>query len=136
MTRPSKAAMPFLFKQMLLVEDNAPLARSLARFFSHPEGAVTVAGSRGEADTLGSTCFDVGIFDLELPDGDGASLATNLLERGTIQRAIFYSGCSDGARVARARLLGPVVNKGSGVQALVAALSEPSSESVLTCDAE
>ena len=46
--------------------------------------------------------FDVGVFDIELPDGNGVELASELIEEGTVDRAVFFSGVEHEAVVREA----------------------------------
>jgi PAS domain S-box-containing protein len=62
-------------KHILLVEDDANLARVLTAHFNHNGYRTAVAGSLKEArDCLGLTHFDVVVLDLGLPDGSGLDL--------------------------------------------------------------
>jgi len=55
--------------------------------------------------------FPIGVFDIELPDGDGIELARSLRSRGVVGRVVFYTACSEPQRLARARELGNVFVK-------------------------
>jgi len=105
---------------LLLVEDNELLARSLKRALTHAEFDVTVMHNFGDAQQLlqpalaGTAApYALGIFDIDLPDGDGTELAEQMLASGVVRDAIFYSGCADARRLQRARNIGEVVKKGN-----------------------
>jgi DNA-binding response OmpR family regulator len=55
--------------------------------------------------------FPVGVFDIELPDGDGIELARSLRSRGVVGRVVFFTACTEPQRLARARELGNVFVK-------------------------
>jgi DNA-binding NarL/FixJ family response regulator len=80
---------------------------------------VTTAGSRAEG-VAQTGQFAVGVFDLDLGDGNGVEVATHLLASGQVSRCIFFSGGASAPVMARARALGPLVSKGDGIQTLVA----------------
>ena len=82
---------------------------------------VTTAGSGVEAlhAALIQT-FDVGVFDIDLPDTSGVVLADDLLELRRVRRAVFFT--SDAHPGARARELGPIVHKDGGIEALIAVI--------------
>src|SRR5690606_36670741 len=79
---------------VLLVEDDALIARALwrrlgargarARHVSHCATALGLSGP-----------YRAAIFDIDLPDGDGVELARRLLGRGVVERAVFYTACSN-----------------------------------------
>ena len=61
--------------RILLVEDDADLAEVIALGLRNESYAVDVAGTVAAAEALlRTTDFDVGCFDLGLPDGDGLQL--------------------------------------------------------------
>jgi hypothetical protein len=82
---------------------------------------VTVAASPTEARALGET-FDVGVFDLDLPDPCGIELAEELLSAARIGRAVFFTGASWQPVLRRAARVGALVEKGQGPAALWAEL--------------
>lgn len=108
--------------EVLVVEDDDLVARALwrrltargvrTRHVSHCATAVTLSGP-----------FSAGIFDIDLPDGDGVELARELLERGVVRRAVFYTGCSNPERLWRARSFGAVHLKPENMSSLVDTLS-------------
>ena len=68
---------------ILLVEDDADLARGVRFNLEHAEYAVTHAGSIGAARAaLVEASFDAVLLDLNLPDGDGLDLLRELREAG------------------------------------------------------
>jgi DNA-binding NtrC family response regulator len=108
-------------KRLLLVEDEATLARAITRLLRRRGHDVFLAGSCTDAKRATGT-FSMGIFDIDLPDGDGLSLAERLLKDGIVRRAIFFSGTQDGAVTHRASALGPFVEKIKGFPALEAVI--------------
>src|SRR5690606_14213774 len=67
--------------------------------------------------------YDVGIFDVDLDDGNGVALAEELTRSGLVRRAIFYTASTDDGLCAQALGFGPVINKSNGATALLEALS-------------
>ena len=67
--------------------------------------------------------FGIGVFDIDLPDGDGVELARLLMFRGVVSRVIFYTACAHSSRLARARDLGPVFTKSGNLTPLLEALT-------------
>lgn len=107
---------------LLLVEDDLLLARALVRSFGmrgmrarHVARCATAAALRGP--------FPIGVFDVELPDGDGIELARLLMLRGVVSRAVFYTGCAEPRRLARARDVGLVFVKSGNLSPLMDGLS-------------
>jgi ActR/RegA family two-component response regulator len=107
---------------VLVVEDDALVARALWRrltargvrtsHVSHCAGAAALSGP-----------FSAGIFDIDLPDGDGVELARQLLDRGVVGRAVFYTGCNNPERLWRARSFGAVLRKPANLASVVDTLS-------------
>jgi CheY-like chemotaxis protein len=133
--------------RVLVVEDDVPLARAIARQLRSRGYDVSVAHSASEATeqtrehapkavqargvcpevdgeiNLGDIGhelepFDAAIFDIELPDARGPELARDLLNQGRVMNAVFYSSSLDEALRAKARELGPLVDKLSDPSAL------------------
>jgi DNA-binding response OmpR family regulator len=107
---------------LLLVEDDLLLARALVRSLAtrgirarHVARCATAAALEGP--------FRIGVFDIELPDGDGIELARLLTLRGVVSRAVFYTACAEGRRLARARDLGLVFPKSGNLAPLMEGLS-------------
>jgi DNA-binding response OmpR family regulator len=103
---------------LLLVEDDLLLARALQRSLvargiraRHVARCATAAALRGP--------FVAGVFDIDLPDGDGVELARLLAFRGVVQRVLFYTACAHPARLARARDLGTVFTKSGNLNPLM-----------------
>src|SRR5206468_6500539 len=69
--------------RLLLVEDDTRLAGLLVRGFRSEGYAVDVAGTVQEARwSAGENPYDVLIFDVMLPDGDGFELCQQLRQQG------------------------------------------------------
>ena len=68
--------------------------------------------------------FELGIFDVDLDDGNGVYLAAELLETGLVRRSVFFTACTDESLKHRANDLGMVISKSLGVGALVLTLRE------------
>jgi DNA-binding response OmpR family regulator len=108
-------------KRLLLVEDEATLARAMGRLLRRSGYDVFLAGTCDEARRAAGT-FSLGVFDVDLTDGDGITLAEGLLEGGTVRRAVFFSGTTDAAQRTRAARLGPFIEKSRGFPSLYATI--------------
>lgn len=107
---------------LLLVEDDLLLARALERCFlvrglrpRHVARCATAAALTGP--------FPIGVFDIDLPDGDGVDLARLLVFRGVVQRVVFYTACAHPGRLSRAQDLGVVFAKSANVGMLMDVLA-------------
>ena len=105
----------------LIVEDDPVVARSIARQLLREGYTVSLASTCRAARATGAG-FRVAILDLDLPDGSGAELAAELLELGSVQHVVFYTGSMDFKQRERAQALGSVVDKSSDVDDVVALL--------------
>ena len=113
--------------RLLVVEDEAPLARAISRFLSRMGYDVSLMGSCAEAQKAEGP-FSLGVFDIDLPDGDGIELADCLRQKQVVRRVVFFSGSVDPDQRNRAITLGAFVEKADGVgvlrQAVLDALSK------------
>lgn len=107
---------------LLLVEDDLLLARALERCLlvrglraRHVARCATAAALTGP--------FPLGVFDIDLPDGDGVDLARLLVFRGVVQRVVFYTACAHPGRLSRAQDLGVVFAKSANVGMLMDVLA-------------
>lgn len=67
---------------ILIVEDSPSLAQTYAAYLGRLDARTVIAGSLAEAKAaLGRAMPDLILLDLNLPDGDGLSLLTELPER-------------------------------------------------------
>jgi DNA-binding response OmpR family regulator len=106
---------------ILVVEDEPANARALSRVFTAAGYCVNFASSCAAARTT-SGPFDVAVLDIDLGDGDGVSLARELLAANKVRRVIFHTATLDKTRHAQASQIGPVLPKSGDAQALLAAL--------------
>jgi ActR/RegA family two-component response regulator len=107
---------------ILHIEDDPLVTRALGRAFAARGRRLTAVESCAEARSQRRS-FAAAIFDIDLPDGDGVALAAELLESGSVGRAVFYTGTKDADVLRRARALGRVVAKGEPLEALLLALN-------------
>jgi DNA-binding response OmpR family regulator len=108
-------------KRLLLVEDELTLARSVARLLRRHGYDVYLTASCDEARRV-SGSFSLGIFDIDLPDGDGVDLAKELSNLGVVRRVVFFSGTAEATQQAGARKVGPLVEKSRGFSDLLAVI--------------
>ena len=106
------------FNDLLLVEDDIFIARALERCLAQHGIRARHVSHCGAAALLNGP-FALGIFDIDLPDGDGVELARELLDRGVVQRAVFYTGCANATQLWRAGSLGTVFRKSASLSALM-----------------
>jgi DNA-binding response OmpR family regulator len=104
-------------RRLLLVEDDPQLRRSLTRAFSRDGWQIVAAADLGAARKA-SGRFSAGVFDLALPDGDGAMLAVELMQQQRVQHCLFFTALPEGPLRAAAARLGSVITKCSGLQSL------------------
>jgi CheY-like chemotaxis protein len=95
---------------LLFVEDNAAVGRAMAKSLRARGYVVTLAHTCAEASSAPGP-FDVGVFDITLPDGDGIELCELLLAKGSVRAALFCSGSIDDLLIQRAERAGPVISK-------------------------
>jgi DNA-binding response OmpR family regulator len=104
--------------RVLLVEDDVEVAQAIARRLTRSGYEAVVAPTCAAAAAL--TCwFDVGVLDIQLPDGNGVELAEQTAARECLGAVVFFSGTDLPAPLRRARRLGPVVPKRDGIEALI-----------------
>ena len=107
--------------RVLVVEDDPLVARALARaLMSH--GLIVDIALSCEAARVLEGRYDLGVFDIELPDGFGTNLARELALRATVCGIVFYTGACYQPLLRRAWQLGEVVAKQGGVQSLLEAV--------------
>ena len=104
--------------ELLLVEDDLLLARAVERTLLTRGARVRHVASCTMAAMLTGP-FPVGVFDIELPDGDGIELARSLRSRGVVGRVVFFTACTEPQRLARARELGNVFVKTAHLPSLL-----------------
>lgn len=103
--------------RVLVVEDDVVLARAIARTLATPNLDVHTAHGCAAAMAR-SGPYDCGVFDIELPDGNGVDLAEDLLADGRVQVAVFYSSTGDQRSRERAARLGDLVSKAEPIATL------------------
>jgi DNA-binding response OmpR family regulator len=106
----------------LIVEDDPMVARSVARRLLREGYTVNLAQSCRAARAAGAG-FDVATLDLDLPDGNGAELASELVRLGSVRHVVFFTGSLDPIQRARAAALGAVIDKTSDLEELMSALA-------------
>ena len=114
--------MESLAQRLLVVEDDVTVARALSRTLARRGFSVAIARSCTAARTL-TQGFDFGIFDIDLPDGNGVDLARQLVDSGKVPSVLFFTSSNDAAILARARSLGPVLMKAGGTSPVLAFLA-------------
>lgn len=83
-------------RRLLIVEDEAGLRRSMARYFEGCGLQVTEASSLHEAHRrLDGANFDAVVLDVDLPDGDGLTL----LARTDARRSVVVTANPDPTRL-------------------------------------
>jgi ActR/RegA family two-component response regulator len=103
---------------LLLVEDDPPTVRSLQRAFEAEGLNVTSVRSCREARAANGP-FDCGVFDVELGDGCGVTLAGELLGAGVVARIVFHTANPRCDAALRGSALGGVFSKTGSHQALL-----------------
>jgi DNA-binding response OmpR family regulator len=107
---------------LLLVEDDLLLARALQRsLIARGINTRHVASCARAAELRGP--YVVGVFDIDLPDGDGVELARVLKKCGVVKSVVFYTACSHPTRLAHAKELGTVFVKSSHFGSLMDVLA-------------
>src|SRR3954463_10935518 len=89
----------------LIVEDDPVVARSIARRLLREGYTVSMAQTCRAARAAGGS-FQVAVLDLDLPDGNGAAVADELMRLGALRCIVFYTGSLDPTQRDRARLFG------------------------------
>ena len=95
---------------LLLVEDNPAVGRAIAKSLRAQGHSVTLVHTAADARATVER-YDVGVFDITLPDGDGIELCEQLLRERRIAGALFCSGSVDDLLLERAQQTAPVVSK-------------------------
>jgi DNA-binding response OmpR family regulator len=96
--------------RVLIVEDNTAMARAIEKSLRVHGHAISLVHSAAAARAE-STSFDVGVFDISLPDGDGVELAEQLLAERRVRHVLFFSGAVDDYMIDRAQVTGRVLPK-------------------------
>jgi DNA-binding response OmpR family regulator len=102
--------------RVLILEDDDAIRHTIVRVLRGSGDEIVEAGCCADARSAGAC--DIGVFDVELPDGDGVELARELLDLGAILAVVFYTG----SLTERATELGVVVAKGDDMTKLKAAV--------------
>ena len=104
--------------RVLLVEDDIDVSRAVARRLTRAGLNLVVTPTRAATEALACS-FSVGIFDIELTDGNGVELAALMVDGGRVDNAVFFTATTSQATVMAALQVGPVVAKRDGVEALI-----------------
>ncbi len=120
---------------LLLVEDDDLVARAVTRALKISGYEVTRLACCAEAQPLlidtplvsSRACptapFLLGVFDINLGDGDGVNLAVRMLECGLVNHVVFFTATADPHSHERAARVGTLVSKTEGMSALFASLA-------------
>jgi DNA-binding response OmpR family regulator len=89
--------------RVLVIEDDAMVARVVARALTDAEYSVDVADNAtdGERLALGEEPYDAILLDLELPDRDGMDVVRSLRAAGCATPILIMTGRDDDAHVVR-----------------------------------
>jgi signal transduction histidine kinase/CheY-like chemotaxis protein len=89
--------------RVLIVEDEATLARALAEEIGRQHEVVVAGGAEAALALLGETHFDVVLCDLRMPGLSGEALYAQVLDRAphAAERFVFMTGVGFGADVER-----------------------------------
>lgn len=112
--------------RLMVVEDDAIIARAVQRTLAKRGHEVVVASSCGAARALNGG-FDCAVLDVHLPDGNGVDLARDIAGRAA-RVVVFFSGSSDENTRLKASTFGRFVTKSSGIDALERAIADAVSE--------
>jgi DNA-binding response OmpR family regulator len=111
---------------VLYVENDTMVARAVQRVLRHGGVRVQHIAGCGAARALAELVhegmtepFNIGIFDIDLDDGNGVTLAEELTTTGTVKHSVFFTASTDERVHSRARGLGVVVTKNVGASALL-----------------
>jgi CheY-like chemotaxis protein len=108
---------------ILVVEDYPPMATLLTRLLRSRGHEVTrelaVAAAMRHV-----RAFDHAILDIDLPDGNGVTLAQQLVRLRRVGSIIFFTATLEPDVLANAARLGRVVGKAEGVNRLISALEQ------------
>lgn len=113
---------------LLHVEDDAVVSRALKRRLREAGYRLVSVGSCREARAV-KDAYRMGVFDIDLPDGDSIALASTLRSSGIVREVVFYTATTNPDAVARALRVGTIVLKSDGVEALLSVLKQPRSRS-------
>jgi DNA-binding NtrC family response regulator len=105
----------------LIVDDDPVVARAIARRLLREGYTVSLGQTCRKARASGGG-FQVAVLDLDLPDGNGADLAAELLRLGAVRSVVFYTGSLDTAQRERAERFGVIVDKSRELEDLVSTL--------------
>lgn len=107
----------------VLVADDSPVARHAVASRLGAQVTVVTAASYAEAAHIDATSLDAAVLDLDLGDGDGVTLARDLLAAKASLPIAFFTGEVEGPLVSAARSLGPVFAKTKPADAIAWALA-------------
>jgi DNA-binding NtrC family response regulator len=96
----------------LLIVDDSPVARRALAHRLETEGFdVIEVASAAAARSLGEASLAAAIFDLELADADGPTLAAEMIHSRPELRVAFFTSSTSSVLLERARAIGPVFVK-------------------------
>ena len=76
--------------QLLHIENDALVARAVSRVLKQKGYEVCSVPTCTDAMSVAAQ-YGVGIFDIDLSDGNGVILAEELSRRGTVAHAVFFT---------------------------------------------
>ena len=118
---------------LLLLEDHELLAAGVRHAIASMSFEVSHAKSVSEArDMVSAREFQLGVFDLQLPDGDGIEFFAELRRKGVRLPTVLVSGMLNGLEVQRACDLGVegIVSKADSVDSISMAVQAVSGGSI------
>lgn len=109
-------------RQVLIVDDDREFARALERFLRRHGYTVSV---ENDADLARwAPPHAVGVFELEIAEQSGVTLAEELLASGQIEHAIFFTGRVVPPQDGRVGAAWPIIGKADGALRLLAVLRQ------------
>jgi CheY-like chemotaxis protein len=111
----------------LLVDDSPVVRRVLTQRLEEAGFEVRAEASAADARAVDATTLACAVVDIELPDGSGADLAGELLQRCPSLPVAFFTAGASPAVLAHARTHGPVFTKPDvdDLMDWIAALGQP-----------
>ena len=111
---------------LLIVEDEVVLARSIARSLTNLGHVVTVSGTLADGENVFvDQQPDLALLDMELPDGSGLDLLARWMARDPHARVLVMTAYAGTEHTERARKLGALacVNKPMDLDSLKATVT-------------